>query len=120
MAGARCLEERMGCAVQGSRGSHKGPPHILYLGERGRGELWLRLPKMGQESTMERGGWRVRTYLQHALLQPKHPWIFWTSVAKSVQWAGQLGKLWGLPRASLKTQSALSDRQGEGLAPRIT
>lgn len=102
----------MGCGVQGSRGSHKGPPHVLYLREGCRGEPWLRLPKMGQESTMERGGWRVRTYLQHALLQPKHPWIFWASVAKSVQWTGQLRKLWGLPRALLKTQCPLSDRQG--------
>lgn len=120
MAGVKYLEGRMGCGIQGSRGSHKGPPHILYLREGGRGEPWLRLPKMGQESTTERGGWRVRTYLQLSLLQPKHPWIFWASVVKSVQWAGQLGKLWRLPRALLKTQSLLSDRQGEGLAPRIT
>lgn len=30
MAGGKCLEGRMECGVQRSRGSHKGSPHILY------------------------------------------------------------------------------------------
>lgn len=108
-----------------SAGAPTKVPHISYPWEGGGGGPWLRLPEIGQEGTIERGRWRVRTgapLLPPACLAAaKTPLALLGLSSQNCALNRPAGEALEnallLSRVSLRTQVLLSARQGRGTGP---